>query len=324
MNKYQWKSPLGERMQEFLTIKRMTGFKYEREGRLLEKFDEYCFGNHYDSDFLSREEVEGFCYGIYYEKAGTRYNKEKILSGFGEYLCSCGYESYICPKKSAPKRGSFTPYIYTEEELRRFFQSVDQYPAHPLSNRDLVDPLMFRMIYGCGLRISEALNLRIKDVNLEEGTLAVLQSKNNKDRILPIADSLKKRCVEYTKRLHTFHDEVTYFFPSPRKGKFDKSTVYRRFREYLWAAGIHHSGHGPRIHDFRHAYCVHCLKQWVLSGRDLMNLLPYLSVYMGHADFRGTQYYLRLTADLYPDIISKSEAVLGHIFPDGGCHEEDE
>jgi hypothetical protein len=45
---------------------------------------------------------------------------------------------------------------------------------------------------------------------------------------------------------------------------------------------------------------------------------------MGHADFRGTQYYLRLTADLYPEIITKSEAVLGHIFPEGGCHEEDE
>jgi len=324
MNKYQWKSPLGNKMQEFLAIKRMTGFKYEREGRLLEKFDEYCFANSYDSGFLSRKSIEEFCYGIYYEKEGTRYNKEKILSGFAEYLCSCGHESYICPRKSAPKKGSFTPYIYTEEELRRFFRSVDQYPSHPLSNRNVVDPLMFRMIYGCGLRISEALNLRIKDVNLIEGTLAVLQSKNNKDRIIPIADSLKKRCVEYTKQQHTFHDEATYFFPSPHKGKFDKSTVYRRFREYLWAAGIHHSGHGPRIHDFRHAYCVHCLKRWVLSGKDLMNLLPYLSVYMGHADFRGTQYYLRLTADLYPDIINKSEALLGHIFPDGGYHEEDE
>lgn len=324
MNRYTWKSPLGEKMQEFLKIKRMAGFKYEREGRLLEKFDEYCFANGYDSGSLSRETVEGFCYGTYYEKDGTRYNKEKVLSGFAEYLCSCGHESYICPKKSAPKRSSFAPYIYTEEELSRFFRSLDQYPSHPLSNRNLVDPLMFRMIYGCGLRISEALNLRIKDVNLEEGTLAVLQSKHNKDRIIPMADSLKQRCVEYTKQLHTFHDEETYFFPSPHKGKFDKSTVYRRFREYLWDAGIHHSGHGPRIHDLRHAYCVHCLKRWVLSGRDLMNLLPYLSAYMGHADFRGTQYYLRLTADLYPEIINKSEAVLGHIFPDGGCDEKDE
>ena len=324
MNSYKWESSLAQKMQEFLTIKRMAGFKYESEERLLEKFDGYCFVNGYTEDFLSREIVEGFCYGVSYEKDSTRYNKEKILSCFGEYLCNCGYESYICPRKSAPKKGCFTPYIYTEDELSRFFQAIDTYPIHPLSNRNIVDPLMFRMVYGCGLRISEALNLKIQDVDLEEGTLTILHAKNNKDRIIPMADSIRKRCVEYKKQMHTFHDEDSYFFPSPIGGTFNKSTVYRRFREYLWSAGIHHSGHGPRIHDFRHAHCVHCLKRWVLSGKDLMNLLPYLSVYMGHSDFRGTQYYLRLTADLFPDIITKTEAALGHIFPEGGCHEDKE
>jgi hypothetical protein len=62
MNKYEWKSPLGKKMEEFLTVKRMAGYKYERQGRLLEKFDEYCFSNSYS--FLCREAVEGFCYGI--------------------------------------------------------------------------------------------------------------------------------------------------------------------------------------------------------------------------------------------------------------------
>lgn len=57
-------------------------------------------------------------------------------------------------------------------------------------------------------------------------------------------------------------------------------------REYLWEAGISHSGHGPRIHDLRHTFCVHCLKRWVLSGKDILNLMPYLSAYLGHADFQ--------------------------------------
>lgn len=47
-------------------------------------------------------------------------------------------------------------------------------------------------------------------------------------------------------------------------------------------------------------------------------MLPYLSAYMGHSDFRATQYYLRLTADLYPDIISKVEAEFGYVIPEGG------
>jgi integrase len=321
MINYEWKSPLNKRIKEFLTIKRMAGFKYERQGRLLEKFDDYCFSNNYSS--LCREAVEGFCYGTYYEKERTRYEKEKILKGLAEYLCTRGDDAYICPIKSTPKKSAFVPYIYTEEELRNFFQAIDQYPPHPRSNRNIVDPLMFRMLYGCGLRISEALNLKVPDVNVNEGTLTILNGKNNKSRIIPMAESLRHRSIEYKKQVHILNDENNYFFPSLLGGKFDKSTVYRRFREYLWCAGISHSGHGPRIHDVRHTHCVHCLKQWVLSGRDLLNLLPYLSAYLGHTDFRGTQYYLRLTADLYPDIISKSEAVLGNIFPEGGYYEDD-
>jgi len=77
------------------------------------------------------------------------------------------------------------------------------------------------------------------------------------------------------------------------------------------------------------------MKRWVLSGKDLMNLLPYLSAYMGHSDFRGTEYYLRLTADLYPELIRltadlypelirRTEAVLGRLIPEGALYEEDE
>ncbi|MPN17681.1 Tyrosine recombinase XerC [bioreactor metagenome] len=173
------------------------------------------------------------------------------------------------------------------------------------------------MIYGCGLRLSEALNLKLKDVDTVEGTVTILQSKNNRDRKIPMATSLVNRSITLNKEIHMFSDENTYFFKSALNRRLDKSAAYRRFREYLWSAGIPHSGHGPRIHDLRHSYCVNLLKRWVLDGRDITNLFPYLSVYLGHADFRGTQYYLRLTADLYPDIISKTEALLGYIIPEG-------
>ncbi|EGW36051.1 integrase family protein [Desulfosporosinus sp. OT] len=65
-------------------------------------------------------------------------------------------------------------------------------------------------------------------------------------------------------------------------------------------------------------FVVCCLKKWVLSGEELMTVIPYLAAYMGHTDFRGTQYYLRLTADLYPDLISRTEAEFGYVIPNGG------
>lgn len=318
MNNYIWKSKLAAHMQEYLALKRMSGFKYKNEGRMMEMFDQYCYDIGFSGDRLNAGLVNGFCYGIHYEKASTRYRKEKLLSGLAEHLCTIGYPSYICPKKSVPKRCTYTPYIFSEEELMNFFRAADKYPPHPLSNRHLVDSTMFRLIYGCGLRLSEALNLKLKDVNVTEGTLLILQSKNNKDRKIPMATSLVNRCKKYNVDMHLFSDENAHYFKSPFGRRLDNSAAYRRFREYLWCAGIPHSGRGPRIHDLRHTYCVHCLKRWVLTEKDLTNLFPYLSAYLGHADFRGTQYYLRLTADLYPDIIRKTEAALGYIIPEGG------
>ncbi|WP_157243607.1 tyrosine-type recombinase/integrase [Algoriphagus resistens] len=303
-------------MQEYLVLKRMAGFKYESEGRMMEMFDQYCYDTGFSGERLNAEVVNGFCYGIYYEKASTKYRKEKLLSGLAEHLCTLGLLSYICPRKSVPKKSRFTPYLFTDEELRSLFLATDTYPPHPLSNRHIVDSIMFRMIYGCGLRLSEALNLTLKDVDIVEGTLTILQSKNNKDRRIPMAESLVNRCKKYNQEMHIFSDGNTFYFKSSLNRRLDKSAAYRRFRDYLWHAGIAHSGKGPRIHDLRHLFCINCLKRWVLAGKDLTNLFPYLSAYLGHADFRGTQYYLRLTADLYPDIISKTEAALGYIFPE--------
>jgi hypothetical protein len=60
----------------------------------------------------------------------------------------------------------------------------------------------------------------------------------------------------------------------------------------------------------------------VLSGGELTTMMPYLAAYMGHADFRGTQYYLRLTTDLYPDLISRTEAEFGYVIPESGDCDE--
>ena len=72
---------------------------------------------------------------------------------------------------------------------------------------------------------------------------------------------------------------------------------------------------------FRHVFAVNCLRRWVLEGKDLNNCLPYLSAYLGHEDIRGSQRYLRLTADLYPDITCKIEKFCSHIIPGVASYE---
>jgi integrase/recombinase XerD len=94
--------------------------------------------------------------------------------------------------------------------------------------------------------------------------------------------------------------------------------IYKNFRRFLWRARISHGGRGrgPRIHDFRHTYAVHCLKKWAEQEKDLTAYLPALKTYLGHESFKETAYYLRLTADVFPHIVLKLETLYPGLIPE--------
>lgn len=320
-NKYNWKSAVSSRLQGFLIEKHLSGYKFRVQERWLKQFDQYCYDANITEGMLTAGILESFCDRNGQESIMIRQSRLRLLKQFAEYLAKTGHSIGIPPMPdktfSYPRH---EPYIFTNNELKGFFSQIDRWPwtSQSRGNRKKIDPVLFRIIYGCGLRIMEALNLKVSDVNLEEGFLYIRNSKNGRDRIVPMSDGLIERCEKYSKKMHALSHPDTYFFPGLCGGPSSGRSVYGRFREYLWKAGISHSGHGPRVHDLRHTFCVHRFKKWVLEGKELTNLMPYLSAYLGHADFRGTEYYLRLTADLYPEIIAKLEYAHGYIVPDKG------
>lgn len=168
---------------------------------------------------------------------------------------------------------------------------------------DLAMPDSYDIKYVVLLR---SLRLRVKDVNLEKKTFTILNAKNHKERIIPIHENTIKRLQEYMIAEEIYRDDQ-YIFSNRYGNHIDKKTVDYFFLRFLHLAGIPHPDDGPRVHDFRHTFCVHRLRDWVLEGKDINALFPYLCAYMGHADTRCTEYYLRLTADLFPDIVRKSE-----------------
>lgn len=325
---YEWKSNISGYIIGYLGDMRAVGYKYNVQERMLRQFDQYCFDHNIPASVLPKEAVKRFCHGGDYNVRATREVRTRLIRNLTKYMEKAGCSVYIphVPLKTF-RYPRHEPYIYSEKELKAIFSQIELWKASDKSNnsnRKIVDPLLFRMLYGCGLRITEALSLKVSDVDIKKGVLRICQAKNNKDRFVPMAPSLTNRCKDYQRVMHCFSIPSSYFFPGQHGGCYDKSTIYRRFRQYLWKAGISHSGNGPRIHDFRHAYCVHRLKKWVLEGKELTNLMPYLAVYLGHSDFRGTEYYLRLTVDLYPDIIAKMEVASGYIIPEKGDNNETE
>lgn len=154
-------------------------------------------------------------------------------------------------------------------------------------------------------------------MDLHAGVLTVNDGKFNKDRLVPMSAELIHRCEDYTKQVHLFKENNTYFFPSPAGQAVTIGNAYKNFRKFLWQAHISHGGwgKGPRTHDLRHTFAVHCLRNWVFQGKDLAAYLPVLKTYLGHHSFRDTAQYLRLTAELYPDITAKVEKAFGHVIP---------
>lgn len=319
---YEWKSDLANILQAYIMEKKQTGFKFEQQERYLRHFDSFYYHSGYIGISLTKPMLNEFIYNEE-ERPVSHYNKEVVMKNLTAYLNNHGYHAYVPEVRTVLPRSHFIPHIYTKEELQRFFRAVDQYPQTSKSYRNTVDPVLFRFLYGTGVRISEALHLTIKDVNTKDGIATIRKAKNNKDRLIPMADSLTDRMHRYVESFHRFNGEDTFVFPGAEMGRMDQSTAYNHFRDYLLMADIPHTATGPRIHDFRHGLAVACLKKWALSGIDLTNMLPYLSAYMGHSDFRATQYYLRLTADLYPHIVSKSEAEFGYVIPEGGFSYEE-
>src|SRR5659263_120625 len=300
-NIYDWKSDLAGIIEQYIKEKKLTGFKFEQQSRYLRHFDSFYYYNGYNGINLTKLMLEEFIYNEE-ERPVSHYNKEVVMKHFAIYLNNHGYFVYVPEIQTLLPRSKFIPHIYTKEELQRFFISVDHYPVSRNSYRNTVDPVLFRFLYGTGARISEALNLTIADVNLDDGIVTIRHAKNNKDRLIPITESLIVRMRIYMESFHRFSENTNFVFPGAKRGHMDQSTTYNHFRDYLLMADIPHTATGPRIHDFRHGLAVACLKKWALAGIDLTNMLPYLSAYMGHSDFRATQYYLRLTADLYPHI----------------------
>jgi integrase len=303
----------------FVSERKLSGYSFRVQERWMRQFESICNESSDNPDNGIAELMECFCSRNPGESIATKQKRQCLMKQFCVYLNKHGVTA-AAPEQpdryfSYPKR---VPYIFTMQELAAVFRQIDRWEPTPQSrgNRTAIDPLIFRMAYGCGMRIMEILTLRCGDVDPAARTVCIRRGKNGRERRIPMAASLAGRCLEYGKSMHNGFMEEKYFFPGCKEGcHASHEAVGSRFREYLWKAGIARTDKGPVIHDLRHSYCVHRLKNWVLSDADIYNLLPYMSAFLGHADFRGTEYYLRLTADLYPEIVRKMEDSYGNIIP---------
>ena len=314
----EFRSVFAPLMDRFIKEKHACGYVYREATRILHRFDDFLMQESLVTLELPRSLVQKWLARKSYESARTQQYRIIAIRHFSRFLLRVGYPAYVPDSTLAARNPPpFVPRMLTDEELRRFFHAVDALePTARSPLRHLVMPEIFRLLYGCGFRLGEVLKLRVRDVDLDRGIITVHQAKFGKSRLVPPALSVVNRLRRYADYFgHRPPDAI--FFPGPSGGPFASRTVYTAFRQLLLQCGIPHAGRGkgPRIHDYRHLFAVHTLRRWYRTGEDLDAKLPLLSTYLGHRHLSGTQRYLHLTAELFPEIAARLERAFGEIIP---------
>lgn len=310
----------GLHIKQFIQLKRKLGFKYITEAFTLSKIDAFALNINQTSTGITREFAELWSEKRLNESKGYRYHRILMLVQLSSYMNDLGVVSFIAKLPPFPKN-SFVPYIYSQKEIAALFKACDKLRIK-ISHKGsclFCMPVLLRLLYATGIRIGEALELTNDDVNLEDKYIRIKDSKNGKERIIPISPSLVNVCKEYL----TYKDflpyqksKAKYFFVNVSGNKCGQG-VGQWFRKCLELANIPYLGErqGPRIHDLRHTFAVTSMVSMAESGMDLYVSLPILSNYLGHQSIGSTNHYVRLTASMFPDLVSDVDKTCIDVFP---------
>lgn len=313
-----YNSIYAEYISQFIAMKRSLGFKYVTEEVILRIFDRLCCQRNESAIGVTRELWEAWIRLNPNESASYRYHRGVSVVQLSHYLNKQGIRSLI--PQLPPNKKDFTPYVFSRDQIASFFHAADMMSVSKKFMNSIIFslPCLWRLLYGTGVRIGEALALLERDVNTEDRYLVIRDSKNGLERLVPMSASLAEVCRVYRlhkKRLPIQSNRSTPFFVSLNGSGCSRDTVHSWFHKTLAKAGIPRGEHGATIHSFRHSFSVHSLAMMAESGQDLYCSLPILSSYLGHQCLESTNGYVRLTAEMYPGLIKDMESVCLNVFP---------
>ena len=297
------------------------GYSLPYLGPNLEELDAFYDQTCPEQATVTAETAAGW---IYAKKAASkRQLRERILTVkyLSRYLLSIGIDAYV-PDMKVGKEFHKRPQMFNDWQLFRFFTGTDKLAACKRSpNREYIAPVLFRMVYACGLRNSEACAIRKEDVDLRHGTVRIIHSKGDKDRRVFMGGELTDLCNRYDAVYSLILPGREYFFQiSENRLHPTKYNVDDWFDLILKETGLDKEFPiKPTVHGMRHLFAVKSMKKCLEQGESFGNWIKYLSKYMGHETTRETMHYLHMVEALIPEYQEKIRSITEGI---EAAHEE--
>lgn len=326
MNKhFEYSSVLAPFIRDFIYMKEASGCNFLRGKWILFEIDRFFQENNVPEPVITRSLVNQWRKTRINDSPPTIYSKYSIISQLARFMSRQGQECFI-PRlpDNGRSKSSFTPYIFTRDQMDRILKLSDRlriYDRH-MNNTMFCVPAVLRLLYSTGLRISEALSIKNEDVRFDEEYILIRKTKNGTERIVPVNSSLCKVLQQYG----SYRDRMpikqvdlpkSFFFIKSDGTYCNAQSIYKWFRRLLAESGIPYTGnhHGPRVHDFRHTFAVHSMVQMANEGQDLYTSLPVISACLGHKSLFATEQYVRLTGEMYPELINQCSPINAFVYP---------
>ena len=304
---------LRQAMKEYLQMRRSLGFKLHDAGKGL--LDFVSFMENHRACYITQALALAWAQQPSNVQPAHWASRLTFVRGFARYRSATDPCTQI-PAQGLlpfqPKRAR--PYLYSDAEVRSLLRAALNLPYCYESGklRPWVYYCLFGLLSVSGLRLGEARNLEVRDVDLKAAVLTIRCSKFGKDRLVPLHASTCKVLADYIDRRNRHWGQrpvSSYLFVSSWGNKLDGGDIHRTFYVLSRQIGLRgpSDSHGPRLHDFRHRFATRTLVHWYRSNQDPERKLPVLSAILGHVHVADTQWYLSGSSELMREAMRRLE-----------------
>ena len=304
---------LRQAMREYLSMRRNLGFKLRETGKGLLEF--VTFMEQHRASFVTQALALVWAQQPANVQPAHWAQRLSFVRGFARYRSATDPRTQIPPPgllPFQPKRAR--PYLSSDAEIRSLLRAALNMPCR--YERGELRPWVYYCLLGLlsvsGLRLGEARNLELQDVDLKAAVLTIRGAKFGKTRLVPLHGSTCSVLADYIRRRkrHWEHRPVSsYLFVSNWGNRLDGGEIHRTFYALSRQIGLRGvaESHGPRLHDMRHVFATNALVRWYKAGEDPGRRLPILSAYLGHVHVEDTQWYLSSSPELMREAMRRLE-----------------
>lgn len=320
---YEFHSAISGHITGLIKEKRAGGYAYNSASDVLKELDTFCIENGFGCGTVTKELADAWSVQRDTEGLSARNIRVSILRQVSKYILSLGLCAYIPRTECSTETRE--AHVFTDDERTAFFESLDK--LEPSKRKDggrILEEcrVLFRLYYCCGMRLSEPLEMSWGDFNPVSGTLRIIHSKGDKDRLVWIGSDIVEMLSGYKDYICEKCPGSHWMFPGARPGRHLNDVTVRDYFLRAWN-NTRYAGNcnPPTIKSFRHTFVVDRLNIWMETGEDAQERLPYLSKYLGHGRIDESLYYYHQVEESRK-IIRARDKTSDKVIPEVGNHEE--